>query len=169
MPCLRLWSARVTFTGSPPLSAPPPSIPYAAKLLGFSGLAPFLLLSMVLWVVPPTVVPFAHAALLGYGVAIASFMGGVQWGLGIARPLDGREQGRVLAQSVVPALIAWFGILLPFPFPYIALAAAFLVVVAVDFRLVRAGLAPDWYPRLRVPLTAGVLVALGGGLLHAFL
>lgn len=146
---------------------PDDTVPFAAKALGFSGLAPFLLLSLALWVAPLPFAGLLHAALIGYGLAIASFMGGVQWGLGIARPLAEAAQGRVLAQSVVPALIAWFGILLPFPFPYVALIAAFLLVVAVDFRLVRSGVAPMWWPMLRVPLTAGVVVALLGALLHA--
>jgi hypothetical protein len=151
------------------LSEPATTIPFAAKLLGFLGLAPFLLLSMALWVAPAALSPVLHAALLGYGLAIASFMGGVQWGFGIARDLEPRQQARVLAQSVVPALVAWFGVLLPFPYPYVGLIAAFVLVVLVDFRLVAERIAPAWYPLLRVPLTAGVLVALVGGLLHVLL
>ena len=148
------------------MSEPVPAIPFPAKALGFAGLAPFLLLSMALWVTPPYYAGLLHQALLGYGLAIASFMGGVQWGLGIARPLAPAVQARVLSQSVVPALVAWVAVLLPFPFPYVGLVVAFALVLAVDFRLVRSGTAPSWWPLLRVPLTSGVLVALLGALLH---
>ncbi|MFW5681304.1 MAG: DUF3429 domain-containing protein [Pseudomonadota bacterium] len=148
--------------------AVPTAIPRAASVLGFAGLIPFVLPTVALWLLPPAYAPFLHNALIGYGLAIASFMGGVQWGLGIVKAGDPRRMARVLGQSVVPPLIAWFGVLGPFPWQYPALILAFLLVVWVDLRLVREDLAPGWYPLLRIPLTACVVVSLAGAMIHAF-
>lgn len=162
--------------GPPPfekvsMTEPVPSfaVPRAAAVLGGLGLLPFVGISLALWLLPLHYVGMLHAALIGYGLAIASFMGGVQWGLGINADLDGAGQWRVLGQSVVPALVAWIGVLGPFPWQYPALMVAFLLVVWVDLRLARQGVAPTWYPLLRVPLTAGVLVCLVGAMAHALL
>ncbi|TVQ33500.1 MAG: DUF3429 domain-containing protein [Geminicoccaceae bacterium] len=146
-----------------------PVVPRAARLLGYAGLIPFILISVGLWILPLVYAGFLHAALIGYGLVIVSFMGGVQWGLGIAKPLDDGTTWRVLSQSVAPPLIAWFGAMGPFPWQYPALILAFLLVIWVDFKLVRQDAAPTWYPLLRVPLTAGVVVCLVGGWAHALL
>ena len=143
------------------------AIPRAAAILGGVGLVPVVGLSLAMWLLPLDVAGPLHAALIGYGIAIASFLGGVQWGFGLKSDLDGGGTWRVLGPSVAPPLIAWLGALAPFPWQYPALMAAFLLVVGVDLRLARAGVAPAWYPLLRVPLTAGVLVALLGAMAHA--
>jgi len=72
----------------------------------------------------------------------------------------------VLGLSVTPCLLAWAGVFAPFPWPYAFLLGAFAIVLRFDLALVRDGLAPAWYPALRLPLTAGVAVALVSALLH---
>ncbi|MEO1091612.1 MAG: DUF3429 domain-containing protein [Pseudomonadota bacterium] len=143
------------------------TVPPAAAILGFAGLVPFVLPSIALWLAPSVYAPFLNAVLIAYGLAIASFVGGVQWGFGILGEMAADRTWRVLALSVAPALIAWVGALTPFPWPFAFLMVAFALVLRVDFRLVRDGLAPRWYPVLRGPLTAGVLVCLAGALIHA--
>ncbi len=151
------------------MSEPEPifAVPRAAAILGGVGLVPFVGLSLAMWLLPFDYAGGLHAALIGYGIAIASFMGGVQWGLGLKSGLDGGGTWRVLGQSVVPPLIAWIGALAPFGWQYPALMAAFWPVVWDDMRLARAGGEPSWDPPLRVPRTAGVLVALLGAMAHA--
>ena len=141
-------------------------VPRPARWLGMAGLIPFVVPGVAVWVTTGQLSGLFHTLLIAYALAIASFMAGAQWGFGSAAALDDRARLRVLATSVVPCLIAWAGVFAPFPWPYAFLLAAFALVLRFDLALVRDGLAPAWYPLLRLPLTAGVGVALLSGLLH---
>ena len=144
-------------------------VPPPARRLGMSGLIPFVLLGLGVWLAGGQLSGFLHLLLIAYGLAIASFMAGAQWGFGSAAAVDDRARLRVLGIAVVPCLIAWAGVFAPFPWPYAFLLAAFALVLRFDLRLVADGLAPAWYPFLRLPLTAAVAVALLSGLLHGVL
>jgi len=141
-------------------------VPRVARWLGMAGLVPFVLPGLGVWLTPPGLSGLLHTVLIAYGLAIASFMAGAQWGFGSLAELDERARLRVLGTSVIPSLIAWAGVFAPFPWPYAFLLAAFALVLRFDLALVREGLAPGWYPQLRLPLTAGVAVALLSGLIH---
>jgi hypothetical protein len=135
-----------------------------------AGLIPFVLPGIGVWIVPGhQAAGFLHTVLIAYALAIASFMAGVQWGFGSVAELEDRARLRVLGLSVVPCLVAWLGVFAPFPWPYAFLLAAFALVLRFDLALVREGLAPRWYPMLRLPLTAAVAVALLSGLIHGVL
>ena len=144
----------------------PPEVPRPALVLGFAGLVPFVLPGLGVWLTGPPLVNLLHTLLISYGMVIAGFMAGAQWGFGSLGELDDRARRRILSMSVVPALVAWGGAFSPFPWPYAFLLAAFAMVLSFDLTLVREGRAPAWYPQLRLPLTAGVGVALASGLLH---
>jgi hypothetical protein len=147
---------------SPPL--PPPrqgsSLPGTAKLLGYAGLLPQVLVVAVLasgstW--------WRFAALsLGYAYAglILSFLGGMWWGLAAARP-DRAPAGLWLA-AVAPSLISlattipWAtGAAWPGP-SLVVIGVVLIASLAVDRWLVSAGLAPAWWMTLRVPLSLGL-------------
>jgi hypothetical protein len=133
----------------------PPSVPRAAVWLGGFGLLPFIVGAAL---VVGSDIAWAIYALRTYAAAILSFMGGVHWGLAMAD--CGPASGRRLGGSVAPALIAWVGLLLA-PVPgLLVTAAAFAVLLLGDLLAVRQGWAPAWYPRLRVPLTAAVVICL---------
>ena len=51
--------------------------------LGYAGLIPFVVLAFFLWIVTPEAHPYVAIALSAYGATIASFLGGIHWGIGL--------------------------------------------------------------------------------------
>lgn len=142
----------------------PATIPTAALWLGPLGLIPFLAGALAPWILPAERLPDASLALIGYGAVILSFLGGVHWGLAApaGRPLQ-------IGLSVVPSLVAWLALLVANLHGTGAalwlLVAAFAVLLPGDLLAAGRGLAPGWYPRLRVPLTLIVVACLVVGAL----
>ncbi len=134
------------------------SVPVLAAQLGYAGLIPFVLLSAGSWVFAEEFHDSINIALLSYAAIILSFMGAVHWGLAIASR-EGVQAGQ-LGLSVLPALIAWFASLTNPMINYSILIVTFVGLCLFDGRMVKAGKAPAWYPRLRIPLTAVVVISL---------
>lgn len=137
----------------------PTRVPPAAAWLGGLGLLPFVAGAVA------TVgdVVGGVDALRFYAATILAFMGGIHWGLAIADHGAGPGQGSTFARlgaSVVPALIAWLALLLAPTQGLLVMALAFALLLVGDLIAVRRGLAPPWYPRLRIPLTGAVLLCL---------
>ena len=99
---------------------------------------------------------------MAYGATILSFLGGVHWGLAIVfqSGADDPELRNRLIVSVIPSLAAWVALLFPEKTGLLMLAAAMAAMLWVDLRATRAGNAPQWYPKLRIPLTCVVVAAL---------
>lgn len=136
------------------------TVPRAAAWLGGFGLLPFVAGTLLVLAADLT---WPADALRFYAACILAFMGGIHWGLGIADAGAPSGQGASwsrLGASVVPALIAWMALLLPDAAGLLVMAGAFALLLAGDLLAVREGLAPVWYPRLRVPLTAIVVLCL---------
>ena len=70
-----------------------------------------------------------------------------------ASPPDGQATGS-------RAGLAWLALLLPAMPGLLTMAAAFALLLSGDLWAVRRGLAPAWYPRLRIPLTTIVALCL---------
>lgn len=132
------------------------SIPPAARWLGFTGLLPFLAAAVAVRF-PALPVP-ATAALIAYGAVILSFLGGIRWGLAMGAP----DPAWWLGISVLPSLLGWIALLLPAAAGLVLLAGGFVAMLLADFRLPDA---PDWYPRLRLPLSCGAIACLLLGLM----
>ncbi|MBV9079171.1 MAG: DUF3429 domain-containing protein [Methylobacteriaceae bacterium] len=134
-------------------------IPPAPLVLGLGGLVPFVVLTIVLLLGWGDRLPIARPALLTYGAVIASFLGGIRWGLAL-READSAARFD-LALSVVPSLLAWGCLALPRPFDLAGLAALILAWGFIDRDLPRRGLAPPWFGRLRLLLStiAGLTLA----------
>lgn len=133
-----------------------PEVPPAAKALGLAGVIPFAAASLAS-LGGGTFASFAQGALLAYGAVILSFLGGIQWGLAV----QGRRPGFVpLGISVLPSLAGWAALLTGGDAGLALLAAAFVAVLAVDWRLTRAGAAPAWFGQLRTALTVAVVACL---------
>jgi hypothetical protein len=141
-------------------------IPRSALFLGLAGLVPFVWgaasdLSPALndWGIaafgPRFVGP--HVS-LAYGTVILSFMSGVLWGF--ATRAGGGTAAAGYALSVVPALWAFFFVGGGPASAALWLAAGFCGLLALDYLFWHWGLAPDWWMRLRLGLTAGVLACL---------
>jgi len=138
-------------------------IPRPALLLGLAGLIPFY------WGALTSVTPGLAAwgtEMLGprfvgpyvqvfYGAVILSFMSGVLWGFAAK---GSAWQGYAL--SVLPALWAFFTTGGGAEWAALALVAGFLGLLALDWHFWKTGAAPDWWMRLRILLTTGVVIAL---------
>jgi hypothetical protein len=139
-------------------------IPMAALGLGLAGLIPFA------WGAATQLVPALGSASglnpmflgsylsLTYGTVILSFMSGVLWGF--ATKAEGAQAAAGFGLSVIPALWAFFMVNGTPGDAAVNLAAGFVGVLALDVMFSRWGLAPPWWLRLRLILTAGVLAAL---------
>lgn len=141
------------------------SAPPTALALGALGVVPFIALSTpvskhIAWALPLAVSERTELFQVGYGVAIASFLGGVHWGAAlssplIAGPVAARMAAERLAWGVVPSLLAWPLVAME-PGPASALLSALIpALYLVDRRFARRGLLPLWYMALRAPLTLG--------------
>jgi hypothetical protein len=138
-------------------------IPRAALGLGLTGLLPFLWsaashLSPALsaWAggyVPPMFI--GSYVGLSYGTIILSFMSGVLWGF--ATKATGRAATTGYALSVIPALWAFVMVTDSSVNSMIYLAAGFAGLLLLDASFAAQGLAPAWWMRLRLTLTAIVL------------
>lgn len=141
-------------------------VPRMAMVLGAAGALPFLALSVFSPFIDGSLRGHATVALTAYGAVILSFLGGIHWGLAIAAIPKRSEEGRLfrrLGCSVAPALIGWIAFLMPPTVSLSVLAVAFIAVLYLDVTASRNGEAPDWYPRLRVPLTVVVVLSLTSG------
>jgi Protein of unknown function (DUF3429) len=141
-------------------------IPRAALILGVAGLIPFVwgVATEVLpaafdlgmrWFGPRFVGPYVG---LAYGTIILAFMSGVLWGF--AAQVTGRAATVGYALSVIPALWAFFFVGNGPVNAAIWLAAGFVLLLGLDYLFWRQGLAPGWWMRLRMGLTAVVVVCL---------
>jgi hypothetical protein len=112
--------------------SPLPELPLLARRLGYGGLVPFAGGAVLVWLVHPEALAEVSFALAAYAALIASFLGGIHWGLAFRQP----EPPTVwLAWGVVPSLLAWPALLMP---PYaglVILGALLLACYAVDRRL----------------------------------
>ncbi len=135
------------------------TIPSAALALSAAGVIPFLACTAGL--AAGFAVPGIGGgerlsqALIVYGVAILSFLGGVRWGIAIGYESEAAQR-RDFVIAVVPALIGWAAALLA---PGAALW--FILLGLMDYGLYCRDVAPEWYGRLRLGLSAAVAVLLG--------
>jgi hypothetical protein len=124
-----------------------PAIPPVPLGLGAAGLLPFVGLALLVLIGAHDILGWTaggtRRALLTYGVVIASFLGGIRWGL-----------------AVIPSLLAWSTLAFPAPWDLRALGALILVLGLVDQDLVGSGNAPPWFGRLRLGLSLGAGLAL---------
>lgn len=147
----------------PPTRPALSGLPRAALWLGVAGLLPFL------WGAGTLLLPdwgewsrrtlgaglTGRPLLVSYGAAILAFMGGTIWGFASRAPEAGQTQAVLLGLSVLPALVAGFA-----GWSAAALLLGFLGLLPLDRACLQRGLAPAWWMRLRLPLTAGVVLCL---------
>ena len=137
-------------------------IPRTALYLALGGLVPFLVCAGVTLSGNQVVLRGAEdEIMLRYGIIILAFMSGVLWGF--ATNASGKMASVAYGLSVLPALWAFFTAFGPTPQALGALIPGFYGLLALDYYFWRAGLAPPWWLRPRLPLTAVVMVTLGIG------
>jgi hypothetical protein len=136
------------------------AVPRPALLLGWAGVIPFafLTLAAVLGLEPLSL--DARAALLAYGAAILSFLGGAQWGVLLPRDQEDASLPWRYGAGVLPALVGFLCLLAPHTFGLVGVVIGLLGLLAYDLSTVRRGLAPGWYGSLRLQLTGAVVLLL---------
>ncbi len=136
------------------------TIPLSALLLGIAGLIPFIG-SSILIVWAPDFLSLGsgllHMVLVTYAALIASFLGGVRWGNALNRS---EHRHREFIIAVLPSLVSWLALVTPRPYDLMMLIGTFLALGVSDVGLVLSGGAPRWYGKLRVGLTAIVVLSL---------
>jgi hypothetical protein len=139
-------------------------LPFMPLALGLGGLVPFVVLAgaaiadMGLPVIGDG--DAARGALLTYGVAILSFLGGVRWGIALGYE-DQAKAARDYVIAIIPALVGWAATGLDAPRDLWVLTVAFVALGLLDYGLSCRTVAPEWYGRLRLGLGAVAALALG--------
>lgn len=143
-----------------PFSASKP--PFLAVALGYLGLLPFIGGALSIWVLPLGWRVFVLSALLDYSAVILAFMGAIHWGLAMRAEDSDPRAPLQLGLSVIPPLLGWLAIAsgMPLLLALPLMLVGFVGLYLADLHAVRLGLAPQWYPALRMPLTAIVVLCL---------
>lgn len=124
--------------------------------LGYAGLIPFVVGVLLVWLVRghPEQHAFVVDALAKYAALVVAFLGAVHWGLGLKQSVPSPSP---FGWAVVPALLAWIGVLMP---PYaglVVLGVLLVVCYAVDRRAYRAHGAAAWLTlRFRATVVASL-------------
>lgn len=131
-----------------------------AHLLGYAGLAPFVLLMLGAWLAHSDWLADFIRGQLAYGIAILSFLGGMHWGaVMMSGELTMDQSRKALVWSVMPALIAWFSTMMG-GFGFAMLMAGFIAAYQADKRLFAWYRFEPWLLQLRLKLTVIVVVLL---------
>jgi hypothetical protein len=120
-----------------------------ARRLGYAGLLPFLVCSVLYLLVTGDMRQQAGQALVAYGTIIASFLGALHWSAAILAANREAVAAR-MTFAVTPALLGWLAILLPLHYGLLLLIATLWLAYLVDRRWL-CGHA--WYLVLRRRLT----------------
>lgn len=136
--------------------------PQLAMLLGYAGLVPFVSGALGIWVIPLGWRPFVLAALLDFAAVALAFMGAIHWGLAMRAEETDENAQLQLGLSVIPPMLAWVALAsgLPMALALPIVLLAFVGLYLGDLHAVKVGLAPQWYPALRTPLTLVVSASL---------
>lgn len=131
-----------------------------ARWLGYAGLIPFIVGTVLLIGGHIGVRELALEGLIAYAAIILGFMGAVHWGRAMFVLAD--SEARVaFAVSVLPALVGWLATFLAARVALAGLAVAFAALYLYDRATIgKAEDRNDWYLPLRVRLTSVVVVCL---------
>ncbi len=137
------------------------AIPRPPLLLGLAGLLPFLAGALI--VASGFEIPYAgdtvpgdgRAILVQYGIVIQAFMSGALWGFATKS-----DRALPYILSVLPALWTFFYATGPEPRALLNLALGFIALLGLDAWFMAQSLAPPWWLRLRLLLTAVVVPCL---------
>jgi hypothetical protein len=125
----------------------------AARWLGYLGLLPFAAaLSGFLFTDQPDLRNWFARQYLGYGAVVLSFLGAVQWGVGLGLRGGSAQVERFVA-AVLPALAAWASLPLAAPAGATIQFGAFVALKAWEAGPAVSALLPAWYRQLRSQLT----------------
>lgn len=134
--------------------------------LGHAGLIPLVGLALLIWLVTPDLQSWVALALASYAALIASFLGGIHWGIGWSQLTRAPDSKTHFLWGVIPSLLAWPGLVMP---PHAGLAWLGLVLIVcylVDRKLyAQAGLGAWLQLRFRLSAVAALSCFIGAGAL----
>jgi len=131
-----------------------------AFVLAYLGVLPFIVCAVVL-LLGSTLnlgmyTPLALQAITTYAAVIVSFLGGIQWGIGVITQEQQPQTARSLfLLSIVPSLLAWAMLFLPATNSRIIVAIFLLGFVwIIDALLHLQKVIPSWFFKLRSIVSA---------------
>ncbi len=133
--------------------------PVVARLLGYSGVIPFVALALCVATgidLSTFGVNNVNQLLLAYAAIIISFIGAVHWGIALN---SATHKTRLYTYSVVPALVAWGWLFLAEKMALMGMAATVVAVYFID-RLWLKDCVPGGYLNMRLHLTIVVSLSL---------
>ena len=131
------------------------------SVLSYAGALPFLACALLPYAGLASLGPLGevNAVLVGYGLAIASFLAGAHWACELTAPAKAGLPLFVLSNLAV--VITWLTALAAPPFfALLEQLAVFVLLLCIDSRLFTGGVIDEHYWRLRKRITAIVLLAL---------
>jgi hypothetical protein len=133
-----------------------------ATRLAYAGLIPFVLLAALLWIVQADLRPWLTIALTSYAALIATFLGGIHWGIAAQRPHHERPFHYIW--GITPSLIAWIALIMPAYAGLPLLAALLITCYLVDRKSYAAAGWSSWLlMRLRLTAVAALSCLIGAG------
>lgn len=132
-----------------------------AWVLTIAGAIPFVALTLALMFLGKThpLQGDIVSALVTYGAAILSFLGGIRWGVAMRSP-DADEAKNTIAWSVVTCLVGWFSLFLPVPYVIGVQIIAFAAQGTWDSFAAQYGAFGLWFAKLRITITFIVVLTL---------
>lgn len=119
--------------------------------LGYGGaLPPFLL--FVVSLLYPSLTSITESLSKVYGISILSFLGGMQWGFAIRRPVSSPDNWRLLL-GVTASICACALFLLPMRVFVPMLILSLSIVLFFERAVYESPDEPRWYKRMRAHLT----------------
>lgn len=143
-------------------------LPKMALYLGYGGVLPFVVLSIL------SIVNYNTEALVGitvemllaiYAAVIISFLGAIHWGVVLAK-VDHLSEGdstKMLIYSIIPSLLAWLSFLLSVQYTLLFLGVLVLLCFLADYLLLFKSLdvvVKKSFARLRLNLSVVVSLCL---------
>jgi hypothetical protein len=132
-----------------------------AHILGIVGLLPFVLISLICWIVHPGWLGAFIRGQLAYGIAILAFMGGIHWGAAVVtHDMSAEQTKKVLLWGVIPPLSTWIAVLFDIGLGFAVMMACFIITNHFDKRFYKWYHMPDWLLLLRHRLTWVIVASL---------
>ena len=122
-----------------------------AHKLGQAGLVPFVLGTVLVWLVDERAHGYVTLGLSAWAALVVAFLGGVHWGTGFSQP---DAPATLFMWGLVPTLVSWVAVMMPARSGLVVDGVMLVVCYLVDRRLYpQVGLS-RWLT-LRFRLSAG--------------
>ena len=126
---------------------------------GLSGLIPFVVPALLVWVLPEKTGLLLSDFFIYYSAIILSFLSGILWCIGLQQVIspiddnrDRNQHTKYLTISIVFSLLAWVSLLIPLTGGLLLLGTGFIVIRQFEKKYL-ASIYPEWFSKMRDLLT----------------